>query len=995
MDDVDDVQSVEFVKQQLSDTYLAFLPKNTSGYTTINQIVDVQIPRTQHVLRLCKAYIQAEVQFKYTINGAEFTQPIDAEGNTSKHTYVGLLNAANIFDQVQIKNNGKTVWTDTFAQVNSRVWQLSKSNHWLSSQEASFINYEDVRLNEGLMLFEVKDKMSGEHELVSRLRIPLPCLFQCFDCCDNFSTSQLNDDVTFSMQFSPLSKYMCVVLTDDNYKVKQVIPLGQGQSGHINAFQFDTNKDHYIEFSEGDDYHIKSLKIVSPGHYPTEEERVQFDGAIANGTVTYPFKNCDIQGMTTDYAVNNGTTSITNSLNFSSNANNIWAILMLSTHNHSFVVYDKPYIGNISCNLSEVYHLANEHVHKGSTYQEDNDMYYDLLNAFGIDTYKNFNRFDHAITHDYASKGPSDTPSKVNTWGSYVQFYKVGAGNMMGISADFFSNLITYSTTSLFNTAKPANTPNNHAGSVVYCCQMSYRLLTYKDGGIDIVTPFHEEMNARNFGNEANIPSHGFAISGIAKTLIPSAGGLFPRIGKAIGDNIRRIKSNKNTTYAYSKLGKDGYDKHRYIIEKNETMGTGKFKKFINNLVEADKQLNENHGLLVRHGDEASAEAKIEAPEPVDLNLLNLTSLYKQSYEADFADKEYKMLFPVDYKWGLNRYKLMLTSWGNETAATNIQHGFRDWMKRTWGKITGFFKGIGREAKTGAVNLIKQVPGLVKDYATQILTGKLNINDVPSNLKNQVLSVISNNQLTGTPIDGSMAKAIEMYKKIKDGSMSWNDVPNDVYSIIKNLSLNENNKNGLLVRHGFNDYLSIRPTVPYSVTKRRISQLLDKNPMLLRQKDLKKIYRFKYLADRGIVDPSHGLLPDVLGKNPYFKLPRYLQPTGASTQLRSTTEAVNKPEVWKKSWKEYRDVNTKPELKRIMANIKTRYSPEFDSRDPSLIQQRNRLMQKVIELRKKRLMAKQRLMTGTDNEASHGMISDLGKKILRNKIKLRLMNARI
>ena len=36
-------------KQRLSDTYLSYLPKNTSGYTYKNQIVDVQIPKSQHI----------------------------------------------------------------------------------------------------------------------------------------------------------------------------------------------------------------------------------------------------------------------------------------------------------------------------------------------------------------------------------------------------------------------------------------------------------------------------------------------------------------------------------------------------------------------------------------------------------------------------------------------------------------------------------------------------------------------------------------------------------------------------------------------------------------------------------------------------------------------------------------------------------------------------------------------------------------------------------
>ena len=44
-------------KQRLSDTFLTFLPKNTSGYTYVNQRIEVQIPKSEHVVNLAKAYI--------------------------------------------------------------------------------------------------------------------------------------------------------------------------------------------------------------------------------------------------------------------------------------------------------------------------------------------------------------------------------------------------------------------------------------------------------------------------------------------------------------------------------------------------------------------------------------------------------------------------------------------------------------------------------------------------------------------------------------------------------------------------------------------------------------------------------------------------------------------------------------------------------------------------------------------------------------------------
>ena len=220
-------------KQVLSDTYLAFLPKNTAGYTTKNQIIDVQIPRTEHVLRLNEAYLQVELltTFKSNINYAA------ADG---EEQYVGLINSATMFDQVYIKNNGKTIHTDTFSQINSRIWQLSKSTNYQQANPAAFLNYDDVRANDGLLVHKITAGATAfnagvEVPLVFRLKIPLGAVYQCFDNCDNFSTTQLNDDITLSMQLSNPNKYMCLITADStSHKVKRVEPFGINSNIYTN-----------------------------------------------------------------------------------------------------------------------------------------------------------------------------------------------------------------------------------------------------------------------------------------------------------------------------------------------------------------------------------------------------------------------------------------------------------------------------------------------------------------------------------------------------------------------------------------------------------------------------------------------------------------------------------------------------------------------------------------------------------------------------------------
>lgn len=873
-------------KQVLSDTYLSFLPKNTAGLTTKDQIVDIQIPRTEHVLRLNAGYVQVDLECKFTINST------DANNATQ---YIGLNNAACIFDQSYIKNNGKTIDTNTFTQVKSRVWQMSKSSNYLNANPASFINYDNIAENVGYLVHPVKNLLETTTDnLKFKLRIPLPCIFPCFENCDNFSTTQLNDDITLSLQLSEPDKYMNLFTVDSTGKIIKVEPF----NGSTVSYSTKT-----VTVYDGEDqYRIQSLKIITPGHYPTDDERVNYSNLIANGAVHYNFKDVDIRSQAADFSAAGSTTA----LNFSTNVENIFAVLILASHYHSYTVFDKPYISDIECNLSEIFKLAVDKVHTKKTYENDNDMYYNLLDGFGTGTFKNIQRFDKAITHDYSQKGARNESGAITSLadvqltGNYIQWYKVACGNQMGVSANYFANLINYK---FKNETATGSTAVNFASSTVFCCQLCQRMLIYKEGGLDIVCPFAQELDARAVMND-DINSSAHGLGSLIPSLLQPATGLFKSVGRAIKDQIYRIKSNKNTTYAYTKLGKEGYEKHRDIIDENRYMGTRKFKRFINNLAQSEKQLEniDTHGLIVRHGamddgslgegpgsasSPAAAASTVprsslddfEHERPVDLDLLNLTCLYRQSYNEELADCSYKMLLVMDYKWGFNRVKIRLQSFGDESAAEYCGHGLGSWLRDKWRKVTGFFKGRGKEmAKQAGKALLSNAAEIAKKYANEILQGKLTMKDIPAKFKGTVLGLIKENQLTGTPIDGATDKAIQMYKSIKDGSMKWSDVPSGMYDIIRKLSLNQSpDSHGLIVRHGFIGDVSIRPTVPYSITKRRMEKLKDRNSMYMRQKDLRKMLRYNYFKQHPVVD-THGMMDEYLRRLYRRPRPQYITP---------------------------------------------------------------------------------------------------------------------
>ena len=105
---IDGQETFNQEKQTLSDSILTFLPKNTAGYTYKNQLVELQVPKTPYLLRMNKAYFDVEMNVGYRIEGAAF----DSDGKTlnsgghPSHVFVGLINSATIFDQIQISNNG-------------------------------------------------------------------------------------------------------------------------------------------------------------------------------------------------------------------------------------------------------------------------------------------------------------------------------------------------------------------------------------------------------------------------------------------------------------------------------------------------------------------------------------------------------------------------------------------------------------------------------------------------------------------------------------------------------------------------------------------------------------------------------------------------------------------------------------------------------------------------------------------------------------------------
>ena len=861
------IDNEEFVpqKQNIPDNVLSFVPKTGTSRFDKHQMFEISIPRTNHVVRLNKAYLQ--ITMKLNMEKKE-------EDTIDDYYYIGFNNAACIFDQVQIKNNGKTIYSNTYSQISSRLWQMSKSKEYLDSMPYCFINYYDIRRNEGFIYKKVSELAKDTaQDVIFRMRIPLGAVFECFDNCDNFSTTQLSDDIVLSLQLSEPHKYLTIVETDINYKVQRVEKFYSEEQLFINDTTrlSKTNESisiikngHYIKInSDADNYYIDSFKMNVPCHYPTDDEKEAFSQLIHGGSVSFPYKSWEIDQYKVCFSESNGITNKNIVANFSSNAPNIFGLMILFNSDDNRVVYDKPYISNIECNLNEIIKLANNRVHTDSTYSGDNDMYKDFCNNFGADYFKNLSRFDSAITHDYSVKKLTDR----NLLGSYCQWYQMAAGNQMGFSGDYFANLINYKCLSEYKSK--TDTPNNRSNGNIICSTLCQKMLLFRNGGLNIISPFSEEMNMKKvIRNEDQ--AHGIGlISAISRPVTSAAGGLI----RMIKDKIDERRANKNTTYAYTKLGKENYLNHQDIIEKNQSWKPKKFREFIDRL-----QVME-HGLVARHGANPinsdtgipSLESKnTDQERAITLEDINLPYSFNYTHQLELYSKEYKSLIPFDYKVGMNRNKIHLTSYGNEMSMENITHGLRNWLRDKWSRFRNW---IHRNKDTAVNNLKENAKNIVKQYVSDIMSGKIKPQNVPSKFKADVMNMIQNGSLTGTDFDKIGSDAMKYYNDFKSGKIKAEDIPREIFDKIKDLSISNNNNSntndhhGLISRHGFIAPVRIKSSIPSKNMKTRILLMQEKNPELLTQKELKQMYLYKYLKNHK--NDNHGISNDIWRKLKY------------------------------------------------------------------------------------------------------------------------------
>ena len=222
----------EIEKQVLNDNYLQFVPDNGSETTILNQTLNIQIPRGPEVLRMNSGYIQLEFKHMFSINKAYAF-------NADQREYIGIINAATIFEHSFISSDNKNIWNETHAQIQARLQQFPKSHWYLTRNYASYLNIDDCSTNEGFLLHKLNDTeftAGTDVEITYRLNIPIPDLFPCFQNCENFYSSALNSDIRLSLRLSNPDYYLCRIRAEKlTHKVIDIQPLDVNNTVDIGA----------------------------------------------------------------------------------------------------------------------------------------------------------------------------------------------------------------------------------------------------------------------------------------------------------------------------------------------------------------------------------------------------------------------------------------------------------------------------------------------------------------------------------------------------------------------------------------------------------------------------------------------------------------------------------------------------------------------------------------------------------------------------------------
>lgn len=582
--------------------------------------------------------------------------------------------------------NKNDQWLDSQPQSYFRPSKVKTYDY--STQGFNQLLFGDVQVNK-----EDKVNMSlGDDDLKQsfyirrQLKIPLVELFPQFEVCNGWPSFLINQILYLQLTVSQASRYLVSVLSaasDEylspnqgpfnvnllNYRTGQqytepsnsvlnnssnggnfVYPLGYDNKTDKVNFYF-TGSNITITNIPADDaaynpigtilsFDIKNLllrnvRLYTPVHVPEFKEREEFQ-YLVGGALTYGFKYHSVLNSNVDLTY--GKDNNTRAMSFNSAVNNIEAVTVLTMRDGTEVVYDKPGISAIQCNLGNNWLLAASGTHVRGLYDLDSDILTDLIKGWGQADKKHmgtisedvFNSYDmnlnylqckisddyypidaNGMIRDYDAKNKKftdtfnadDLGTRPNI-GAYIQYYDTSPGDELGVAAGQYARLINMRWNNEVFSNIPVSRVNYKDGKM-YICQQTYSTLVITPTSVYIDNPFADDFEPEkiiqtyrnvNF-SESGLRTHGIGsmVMGGLKAA-PGLVGAFTDLSNKIVDLKEKRKGIRNDDFhrqALAELGPVGYRKYHNEIDYYGTQSKHTSKKALKKM---EKEWNAHNG---------------------------------------------------------------------------------------------------------------------------------------------------------------------------------------------------------------------------------------------------------------------------------------------------------------------------------------------------------------------------------------------------------------
>lgn len=472
-----------------------------------------------------------------------------------------------------------------------------------------------------------------------QLKIPLVQLFPQFEVCNGWPSFLINQILYLQLTVSQTSRYLVSLLSEHPNQGPYNVNLLPYRTGSFNTtpgnnnlstdvtgdnkpthkydlgFTSDNDKINFyfngmpisIQTKDGTNpvqtynytgallaFDIKNImlenvRLYTPMHTPEFKERQEFKFLVDNGGLTYGFKYHNILNSNVDLSYGQGNN--TRAMSFNSAVNNIEAVSILTMRDGTEVVYDKPGMSAIQCNLGNNWLLATSGTHVDSLYIRDSDILTDLLKGWGqldkrymgtisedvIKSYKfdrNYLRNATGIFNFNGLNNGNHTITNIRpSYGAYIQYYDASPGDEIGVAAGQYSRLINMRWTNDANLGNAGRRSNYHDAKM-YICQQTYSTLMITSTSVFIANPFAEDFEPtkiiqtyRNLNySRSGLRTHGIGTAVMTGVkAVPGVIGGFTKLAGGIADLDHKLANRRATKFhqkALMYLGEDGYKKY-------------------------------------------------------------------------------------------------------------------------------------------------------------------------------------------------------------------------------------------------------------------------------------------------------------------------------------------------------------------------------------------------------------------------------------------------